>query len=130
VQEKLLGSPPAAQQLALQSVVEAAEGEAQPQALLRQQEQQEAVAQLELAQAQQEQEEARQPREAAVEAEEQQQRARQVSCAPLWLQLPWLPYPQLLFVPPLLPRRQARGNVRVPLPLRLLQLSWSAFFSR
>ena len=88
----------------------------------------EAVAQLERAQVQQEQEEARQLQEAA-EAVEQQQRARRVSCALLWLQLPWLPYPLLLFAQPLLPRRQARENVLAPLLPQLLQSSWSAFFS-
>ena len=126
-QEILLAVPPLAQQLVLESAVEAA---AQSQASLPQQEQQEVEAQLELAQARQEQEEARQPQEVAVEAVERQQQARQVSCAPLWLRLLLPPCPLLLFVPPQFPHRQARENVRAPLPLRLLQSSWSAFFSR
>jgi hypothetical protein len=129
LQEELLASPQAAQQLASQSVV-AEEAEAQPLALLPQQEQEVEEAQLELAQALREVAVERQPREAAVEAEARPQRARQASCAQLWLQLPWLPYPLPLFVPRQLPHRQARGNVRVPLPLRLLQSSWNAFFSR
>jgi hypothetical protein len=87
-----------------------------------------AAAQLERVQVQQEQEEARQLQEVAG-AVEQQQQARRASCALLWPQLPWLPYPLLLFAQPQLPRRQARENVLAPLLPRLLQSSWSAFFS-
>jgi hypothetical protein len=104
---------------------------AQLQVLLPRQELAVEAERLELAQAQQEEEVVvRQPLEVAVQAEERQQPARQVSFAPLWLQLPWLPYPLLLFVPPQLPRRQARENDRAPSPLRLLQSNWSVFFSR
>jgi hypothetical protein len=117
------------QQLALESAVEAVELEVQRQASLPRLELVVEEAQLELAQARRE-EAVRQLPEAAVEAVEQLLQARQVSCALLWLRLPWLPYPLLLVVPPQLPHRQAHENVRAPLPLQLLQSSWSAFFSR
>jgi hypothetical protein len=123
----------AAQQQVLKSVVEEAVAVVgQPQASLPQRAlvAAEVAQQLELAQAQREAVAARQSREAAVEAEAQPLQARRVSYAQLWLRLPLLPCPLLLFVQPQLPHRQARENVRAPLPLRLLQSSWSAFFSR
>lgn len=125
--EKLLAAPQTAQQQALKRAVAVA---AQLRASLPRREVGEAEEQLERARAQQEQGEARQSQEAGVEEAEQQQRARQVSSAPLWLRLPWLPYPLLPVVQPQLPRQQASENARAPLPPRLLQSSWSAFFSR
>jgi len=129
---ELLEAPQSVQQ---QLVLESQQGEAvvkQPQASLPPQVLRvvEEEAQLEPAQTQPEEVVVRQPLEVAVEVAEQPLRARRVSCAQPWLQLPLLPYPLLLFVPPQLPHRQARENVRAPLPLRQLQSNWSAFFSR
>jgi hypothetical protein len=102
----------------------------QRQASLQQLAQAEAAVRRAPAQAQQERAVAWQRQEAAVAEEEQLQLEPRVSLALLGRRLPGLPCPLLLFVPPQLPRPPARENARAPLPLRLLQSSWSASFSQ